>query len=146
MSTVGQFITLCQNHGSVFIYHRDDSMVVCPCRTPQGFRDPIWHIQHPTDPVCNENGFLADPSVTSDFTCQGFIQPVQSGAVRRLTTEQILQLYGEIQTDDHIAIVPCEWQGKALVFTDWGLATEDWLQYNNRKFTVVNANLIPDPC
>jgi hypothetical protein len=145
MSTVPQFVALCRVHGSDFIYHRDESWYPCPCRTIQGFRDPIWHIKNPDAPVCNENGFLSDPLVISDFHAKGFIQPVQSGAVRRLTTEQIIQLYGEIQTDDHIALVPCEWQGKALDFTNWGLATEDWLEYNARRFTVVNSNLIPDP-
>lgn len=145
MSLVAQFVALCQAHGSDFTYHRDDSLTPCPCRSPQGFRDPIWHVQHPGAPFCNAAGMLTDPDTTVEFTAKGFIQPVQSGAVRRLTTEEIVRLFGETQEDDHIGIMPITWNGTRLEFLDWGNSTEDWIEYNGRKFTVVNVNLIPDP-
>jgi hypothetical protein len=83
--------------------------------------------------------------LTAEFQVKGWVQPVQSGAVRRLTTEQVVELFGEIQADDHLGIFPCEWDGKLLNFYDWGLAAEDWIEYNGRKYTSVSANLIADP-
>lgn len=144
-STVPDFIGLLQRHGSVVTYHRDDSMVPCPCRTKQGYRNPEWHIQHPAEPVCNEAGMLPQPGTTAEFMVRAFVQPVQSGAVRRLTSEQLLQMYGEIQMDDHIGFFPVEWKGSLLNFYNWGEATEDYIVYNNRKFIAVSTNLIPDP-
>lgn len=256
MSTVADFIGMLKQHGSAATYHRDDSMIPCPCRTKQGYRDPIWHatdqpglpgvsiepglisgyyewavrFQYPSgekwndtsmkiqlldqqlhlfwqaaaenpvagesatgvrvmrrriDPVtdlpldeyrqvvvatpnltewidnepnhdglllvggipsiCNDAGMIPMPNATTEISTKAFVQPVQAGAVRRLTSEQLLTMFGEIQADDHIGFFPVEWQGKILNFYDWGLATEDWIIYNGRKFQVVSANLIPDP-
>ena len=145
MGTLEDFLANVQAHGSVVTYHRDDSLTVCPCRTPEGFRDPIWHIQNPTEPECNEAGMLPQPGTTSHFNFKGWCQPVQAGAVRRLTSEQLIQLFGEIQSDDHIGLFPCEWGGSVLNFYDWGPASEDWVEYNGRKYTVVNTNLIAAP-
>lgn len=145
MSTVGQFHTLLRQHASVVTYHRDDSVTPCPCRTKQGYRNPEWHIQNPNEPLCNEAGMLTAPGTTAEFQVKAFVQPVQSGAVRRLTGEQILQMFGEIQSDDHVGFFPVEWLGHTLDFYKWGEATEDYIVYNGRRFTVVAVNLIPDP-
>jgi hypothetical protein len=145
MSTVQQFIALVQAHGSTVLYHRDDAAIPCPCRTKQGFRDPIWHLQNPSEPVCNEAAMLPDSGTLAEFIVKAFVQPVQSGAVRRLTAEALQELFGEIESDDHIGLFPVEWQGKMLNFFDWSQATEDWIQYNGRIYTVVSVNLIPDP-
>lgn len=144
MGTLEEFQSLTQTFGSDVQYHRDDSVTPCPCRTPEGYRDPLWHIQNPTAPVCNAAGMLPG-AATADFMIKGWVQPVQSGAVRRLIAEQMLEAFGEIQTDDQVGIFPVEWNGHTLNFFDWGLATEDWLIYAGRKFTVVNANLIAAP-
>lgn len=145
MTLVDQFAQLLVQSGSYFTYHRDDSMTPCPCRTKLGYRDPVWHVQHPSAPVCNEAGMLPEPGTTAEFTAKAFIQPVQSGAVRRLTSEQLQAMFGEVKTDDHVGLFPVEWNGKMLDFKDWGSATEDWVVFNGRKFTVVSVNLIPDP-
>lgn len=145
MGTVDEFIALANARGSVVTYHRDDSTVLCPCRTPEGFRDPIWHIQNPAEPVCNEAGLLPQPGTTAHFNFRGWVQPVQSGAVRRLTADQYIQLFGEIQADDHIGLFPCTWNGNVLNFYEWGESTEDWIEYNARRYTVVNTNLIAAP-
>lgn len=144
MSTIPQFLSTVEKHASVVGYHRDDSVTPCPCLTPEGYRDPIWHLQHPAEPVCNAAGMLPSAG-TADFTVKAFIQPVQAGAVRRLTTEQISQLFGEVEVDDHLGIFPVQWNGHTLNFFDWGLATEDWITYAGRRFTAVSTNLIPDP-
>jgi hypothetical protein len=143
-SVIQDFLNTVSTHGSIVVYHRDDSFTPCPCRTPEGFRDPIWHLENPSEPVCNNAGMLPSAQ-TANFIVKGWVQPVQSGAVRRLTTEQLIQLFGEIQSDDHLGIFPCEWDGKILNFYDWGLATEDWIEYNGRRYTSVSANLIADP-
>lgn len=145
MSTREAFNKLCQSNGSTVGYHRDQSMAECPCLTPEGFRDPIWHLQHPEEPECNSAGMLSDPTTSVNISLKGFFQPIQSGAVRRLTSEDIIQMFGDVQADDHLAILPCTWAGTVLDFYEWGQAGDDWLVYNGRKFTVVSTNLIPDP-
>lgn len=145
MSTVDQFTGLLTAHASDVIYHRDDALVPCPCRTPEGFRDPEWHEAHPLEPVCNEDGMLPDPSTTVNISVKAFVQPAQSTRLTRLADEYIQQLFGEIQTDDHVGIFPCVWAGTTLEFRDWSQTGADYIIYDNRKFLVVNANLIPDP-
>lgn len=132
-------------HGSDVTYHRDDSATPCPCLTKQGNRDPVWHIQHPLAPVCNEAGMLPAVGTTAEFSVKAFVQPIQSGAVRRLTSEQLLQMFGEIETDDHIGFFPVKWNGHLLNFYEWGQSTEDRITYNGRQYQSVAANLIPDP-
>jgi hypothetical protein len=145
MSTVPQFTGLLLLKGSDAVYHKDSGLVPCPCRTPEGFRDPEWHLAHPTEPICNEAGFLPDPTTTTNISVKAFMQPIQSTRATRLSTEQLVQMFGEIQADDHLGIFPCEWSGTALDFYNWGTSGEDYVGYNGRRFTVVNANLIPDP-
>jgi len=145
MSTVTDFLNLLQAYGSTVTYHRDESMVPCPCLTPEGFRDPEWHIANPLAPVCNEQGFIPDPSSTTEISVKAFVQPAQSTRLTRLSDEYLNQLFGEVQTDDHVGIFPCQWSSTTLDFRDWSQSGEDYVVYNNRKFLVVNANLIPDP-
>jgi hypothetical protein len=125
------------------LYHRDDSLTPCPCRTPEGFRDPEWHAQHPASPVCNPAGML--PGTPVNVIVKAFMQPIQSTRATRLSTEQLIQMFGEIQADDHLGIFPMEWASQPINFRDWGGATEDYVEYNGQRFTIVNANLIPDP-
>lgn len=137
-----QFDALVNSRGSPAIYHRDESQIGCPCRTPEGFRDPEWHVDHPSAVVCNENGFL--PGATTHFLLKAFIQPVETGRAR-FQAEVVVMFFGQIETDDHIGIFPISWGGQKLNFYDWGKATEDYIEYHNMRFTVVNVNLIPDP-
>lgn len=143
MSQVARFLSLLARTGSDVRFHRDDSLVPCPCRTPEGFRDPIWHLQNPLAPVCNENGML--PGASTDVIVKAFMQPIQSTRATRLSTEQLQQMFGEIQADDHLGIFPVEWASTVLDFRDWGRAGEDYVEYDGRKFIVINSNLIPDP-
>lgn len=147
MSTVPRFLKLLQLRGSPVRYRRVDSLIVCPCRTPEGFRDPQWHLQQPTPkpPLCNEAGYLPDPARTVDVTVKGFIQPIQSTRATRLNIEILMETWGDIEADDHLAILPYAWNGTTLNFYDWGNSGEDFVEYNGRRFTVINVNLIPDP-
>ena len=55
-STVPQFLNLLAVHASDARYYRTSNAgVACPCQTPEGFRDPQWHLQHPAPkpPLCN---------------------------------------------------------------------------------------------
>jgi hypothetical protein len=88
---------------------------------------------------------LSQSGSTTEVSVKGFVQPVQSAAIRRLTAETIQQMFGELQADDHLAILPVQWEGITLNFYDWGRSGEDFLIYNGRPFQVVAANLIPDP-
>lgn len=145
MSTVQQFVSLCNTNGSTVRYVRADSTIPCPCRTPEGFRDPEWHAANPDQPVCNEEGMLPDPAHTVDISLKAFVQPIQSTRATRLSAEYISQMFGEVIADDHLGIFPESWGGTELNFFDWSQSGEDFIQYYGRKFLVVNANLIPDP-
>jgi hypothetical protein len=136
---------LVNTHGSSTRYRRVDSLTPCPCRTPEGFRDPEWHLLNPLEPLCDENGMLPDPDATVDITVKAFVQPVQARGVTRLTIEYIEQMFGTVQADDHLGIFPCSWSGFDLNFYNWSQSGEDFVEYNSRRFNVVNANLIPDP-
>lgn len=145
MGTVGDFVALATAHGSNVLFRRADSLIPCPCRTPEGFRDPEWHDANPTQPMCNENGMLPDPAHTVEITVKAFVQPIQSTRATRLSTEYLTQMFGEIQLDDHLGIFPESWLGVPLEFDNWSQSGEDYIEYNNERFICVNANLIPDP-
>ena len=139
------FIGLLHNHGSVAIYHRADSVIQCPCNTPEGFRDPEWHDANPAAAVCDERGYLHDPNATTEIQVKAFVQPSQTTRATRMAPEYLMQMFGEIQEGDHIGIFPCEWDGKLLEFYNWSQNGEDWVLYNSRYYMVVAANLFADP-
>jgi hypothetical protein len=85
------------------------------------------------------------PTVPVDISVRGFVQPIQSTRATRLSTEILTQLFGEVLADDHLGIFPCEWAGVTLNFRDWSQAGEEYVEYDGRKFLVVNSNKIPDP-
>lgn len=145
MSTVGQFLTLLSAHGTDTRFYRVDSTIVCPCRTPEGFRDPEWHDANPAAAVCDPEGMLADPAHTVDLVVKAFVQPIQSTRATRLQTEYFTAMFGEVEADDHLGIFPYDSQGKVLNFNDWSQTSSSYVVYDGRKFLVVNANLIPDP-
>lgn len=142
MSNVPDFIAETERNGSNATYHREGGGTVCPCRSPEGYRSPAWHKAHPAEPVCNETGMLA---VVTEFAVKGFVQPAQSAAVRRLTSEYVAALFGEVRSDDHLGIFPLAWKGKTLDFEDWSQAGEDFVIYDGKRYLVVNGNKIPDP-
>lgn len=143
MSNVNAFERLVNERGSSAVYHREDGGTPCPCLTPEGYRDLKWHRDHPLAPVCNERGML--PGAIVDLSVRAFVQPVQSGATRRLTSEYIEAMFGDVRTDDHVGIFPLSVSGVSLDFEEWSEAGEDYVVYRGRRFLVVNSNLIPDP-
>jgi hypothetical protein len=149
MSTVPRWLALVREHGSDVGFHRDGSEIPCPCLTPEGSRDLEWHLIHqldvPAPPMCNAAGMIPDVTTTQDYIVKAFVQPVQSGAVRRLTGEQLDVIFGEVESDDHLGLFPVEWDGHRLEFTEWSSSTKDYITYHGRRFTVVSVNLIPDP-
>jgi hypothetical protein len=143
MSNVPRFERLLSTRASDVLYHREAGAAPCPCRTALGYRNPKWHLENPSAPVCNEHGMLN--AVVVEFAVKAFVQPVQAGAVRRLTGEYVQQLFGEIQMDDHLGMFPLSWGGNSLDFYEWSSAGEDYIVYDGRRFIVVSANKIPDP-
>lgn len=142
MSTKQQFIQLLTIHGSPVIFHREEGGTDCPCLTPEGFRDPAWHVANPNAPVCNADGKIP---VITQISLKGFVQPAQSTRATRLSSEDLQQLFGTIRVDDHIGILPCEWNGQVLNFDDWSQNGEDWIECNNVRYLIVNVNILPDP-
>jgi hypothetical protein len=94
-------------------------------------------------PMCNEQGLI--PTVLVSLPVKAFIQPVQAGAVRRLTAEYAQQLFGEVEMDDHLGIFPLSWNGVDLDFFSWSMGGEDYVRYDGRRYIVVSGNKIPDP-
>lgn len=140
---VENFLEIVNRHGSYARFHREDWTVKCPCRTPEGYRDPEWHLLNPNAPVCNEQGMLSGPTTSMWVKC--WVQPIQSTRATRLSAEYIGMLVGEFQSDDHLGIFPVYWNGTRLEFREWSQHGEDFIEYNGRRFMVVNANLFADP-
>jgi hypothetical protein len=139
-ATTEAFQSLLATMGSDVTFHREEGGVFCPCRTPEGFRSPAWHKAHPIAPVCNEQAVLA-PDL-KEYQVLASIQPIRS-ATRRIT-ERATELFGVIEQDDHLGIFPVEWNGNRLDFSKWSEAGEDFIVYDNRRFTVVAADKLPD--
>src|SRR5262252_3446922 len=118
MPTTSQFQTILEQGGSPVIFHRTVEDNPCPCRTPEGYRDPIWHLQHPNNQMCNEAGFLPS-SGDVHVSVKGFVQPIQSTRATRMRTEFLLEDFGEIETGDHLGIFPQSWAGTSLDFYAW---------------------------
>lgn len=143
MSLISRFLALVAAKGSDVTYHRESGGTECPCRTDEGFRDPKWHLANPLAPLCNEEGYLA--STVDAFAFKGFVQPIQSTRATKLTSEQIIELVGEIQEDDHLGIFPMAWGGNVIDLTGWDDSGTDFIGYNGDRYTIVNVNVIPDP-
>lgn len=143
MPTVDQFNSLVLKHGSVVTFHRESGGTVCPCYSPEGYRNLKWHRDHPLEPVCNEQGRL-NPTIVN-LHGRAFVQPVQSGATRRLTTDYAQLLFGEVEQDDHVGIFPLKFADEDLNFEQWDQSGEDYIMYAGRRFMVVNVNRIPAP-
>lgn len=140
-ATVPRFLALLNQMGSDVIYHRESGGTPCPCLTPEGFRDPQWHIDHPLEPVCNENGML--PASIVNVTVKASVQPATIGQ-RGRAAERVNVLLGDIQRDDAFGIFPIEWNGVTLDFRSFGDEGDDFIVYDNRRFIVVAADKVPD--
>lgn len=145
MGTKEEFMALLRTNGVPCRYRRADSVIPCPCQTPEGFRDPEWHDANPEAPLCDERGFLHDPSATTDLIVKAFIEPSQTTRGTRLAPEYLAQMFGEFQEGDHIGIFPESWEGILLQFYDWSQSGEDFIQYNGRFYNVVASNLFMTP-
>lgn len=49
--TIPAFTAMLNMMGSDVHYHVEEGGVACPCLTPEGFRDPAWHLAHPFLPI-----------------------------------------------------------------------------------------------
>lgn len=139
-ATVDAFQALLNEMGSNVTYHREEGGVFCPCLSPEGFRSPAWHLANPGEPVCNERGVLA-PDIIEEVV-RASVQPVR-GSTRRVG-ERAIELFGTVEQDDHLGVFPVTWNGTRLDFSEWSDATEDYILYDGRRFTVVAADKLPD--
>lgn len=130
---------LFKTKGAPVLLHKEGDLVPCPCRTPEGYRDPMWHKAHPEAPECNAEGYL-DYSI--ETIVKGFVQPAFYGG----RNVNITQPFGEIRNDDHIAMLPLTTPaGTELDFTDWTDTGADYIEFAGLKFIVVGWSRIPDP-
>jgi hypothetical protein len=131
--------TLIERRGAPVLLHTEGDLVPCPCRTPEGYRDPVWHKAHPDEPICNEEGFLDDPI---ELNVKGFVQPAFYGG----RNVPITQTFGEIRNDDHIVMFPMQTpSGVELDFTTWTDTGADYILFNDLKLIVIGWSKIPDP-
>lgn len=138
-STVGQFQDVLNKVGSNVLIHREDGGESCPCRTPEGFRDPAYHRLNPMAVVCNEQGFIGG---VVEFIVKASIQPAVTGQSR--AGRRANALLGEVQVDDKLGVFPCEWYGDTLNFDNWSDAGEDFILYDEKRYMVVAADKLPD--
>lgn len=143
MTNLTRFESLLSVNGQNVMYHREYGGIVCPCVSEEGFRSPQWHLENPTEPVCNEQGFLS--ATIEDVSVKAFIQPIQSTRATRLSTEVLAAMFGEVQEDDHLGIFPLDWNSVTMSFYEWDDSGDDYIVYDGRRFIVVNVNKIPDP-
>lgn len=139
--TAPQLVSMLTTMGSDVTYHRESGGVECPCRTPEGFRDPQWHKDNPLPPVCNEEGML--PGVVTNALVKASVQPATIG-LRGRAAERANALLGDVQRDDHFGIFPVTWGGTTLDFEGFGDAGDDYILYDGRRFLVVSSDKIPD--
>jgi hypothetical protein len=155
-ATIKTFQAILVRMGSVVTYHREAGGVVCPCRSREGFRSPVWHKANPegianpalaglpwngiNPPECNEEGFQG--AIVTEFFVRAAVQPVRSST--RRVGERAQELFGVIEQDDHLGIFPVTWQGNMLNFHEWSTAGEDYIVYNDRRFAAVAADKLPD--
>jgi hypothetical protein len=140
-ATIPEFHRMLEMMGSDVTFHREEGGVPCPCRTPEGFRDPAWHRANPTEPVCNEQGFIN--IVVTEAIVKAAVQPA-TGGQRRLVNERADVLLGDVQRDDRIGIFPVEWNGTTLDFDDWSEAGEDYILHDGKRYISVAADKVPD--
>jgi hypothetical protein len=142
-ATIPQFLALLTAHGSDALYHREHDGSPCPCRTPEGSRDPAWHLDNPAAPICNEVAWL--PTV-DEFPIKAAIQAVSAGGIRRSRASELIEgmFPGEVRTDDHIGIFPVTWQGHTLELADFSDTGEDYILYDNRRFIIISNDKLPD--
>jgi hypothetical protein len=143
MTILSDFLGLVALRGSEIGYRRVLGYRDCNCVTPEGFRNPRFHLESGQLPVCNEEGKI--PTEVIDVTIKGFCQPIQSTRATRLTSEVLIQLFGEVQADDHLVIAPCVWEGLTLDFMNWSQSGDEFIYYDGQYYLVINANKIPDP-
>lgn len=129
---------LFQQKGAPVLIHEEGDLIPCPCRTPEGFRDPAWHKANPEAPECNANGFLFD---SVEYIVKAFVQPASYGG----RNMNLTQLFGEVQQDDHIGLFPLMAGNVALDFSNWVDTGADYVQFNGMRFVVVGWSIIPDP-
>lgn len=129
-----------QEIGTDVLYHREQGGTPCPCRTPEGFRDPAYHHINPLEPECNEQGFL--DAVTQNFIVKASIQ----GALTRYfrMAQRPERDFGWIERDDKIGIFPITWAGNTLDFKRWSDGGEDFVEYDDDRYTVVVADKMPN--
>lgn len=145
--TVNRFLALVEQRGSPVVFHRESGGEDCPCRTPEGFRDPVWHVENPTAPICNELGILN--SLITEHSMKAFVQPATGGMRGRQRVaeriEQMFQNLGEFDADDQFAIFPVTApDGSTLDFDAWGVGGEDYIEYDGRRFVVVAVDKLAD--
>lgn len=140
-STKPLLVKMLNEMGTDVTFHREDDGTPCPCRTPEGFRDPAWHRAHPADPVCNEQGFLTVPV---EFIVRASIQPARIGAALSRINQVADKLLGDVLSDDKVGIFPCRWGSYTVDFNGWSEAGEDYILYDGDRYMAVAYDKLPD--
>jgi hypothetical protein len=141
MKTIPRFNDQLQRMGSDVIFHHEEPGEECPCRTPEGFRDPTWHRNHLDATVCNEQGYL-NPVVT-EYIVKAMIQPAISRP-RSRGVQLADDTFGSLDRDDKLGIFPCVWNGRTLNFRTSSEAGEDFVVYDGDRYIVVSSDKLPD--
>jgi hypothetical protein len=118
--------------------HIENDIRPCPCVTPEGFRDPLWHLANPDAPECNNAGYITGGT---DYIVNGFILPAAS----RGQINYITEMFGEIRTGDRIGVLPVSAGNYTFDFSTWDSAGENFIYAQGNQYQVVGYTLIPSP-
>jgi hypothetical protein len=130
------FNRVVDKHGQSFVIYKQGNTTRCPgFNSETGYCDPQYHRDNPTEPQCNEAGYVEEePTQISD---RAFIQPIgaTSTSSRSNDLEKVLERVGEILVDDHLYI------GKSDIDI-FSLSKSDFLEHDGRNFDVLSPDSI----
>ncbi len=107
----------------------------CPCWS-QAFQQPdsSWHEKNPTEPMCDERGYLPTEQVSIDG--HAFVLPYDAMSRRELQSyNHYIEKLGPVQYNDHLLLSPD--LPENTKFLDWG--GRSWHVYNPVSVPVGNG-------
>lgn len=118
-------------YGQSAILHEYIPGTRCPCYDEStGYGDPQWHRDNPTEPDCNEEGYL--DGTNNPISLKAFIFPVDD--LSKTTVEEVvLASLGQLNKDDYIYL------GKSD-FNILNLKDTDYLEFDSKRWKVNNPD------
>lgn len=115
-----------KKRGQLVKFFSETEQTRCPCWSTE-FQQPdaVWHEANPSEPICNDEGYLV--GVVSEIEGYAFMIPYGSASRREIPAfDHYIKQFGPIQQHDHILIAPTiPENAKRMSWSD-----KDWVIYN----------------